>query len=94
MYIVTIWPIRTYTLVFPMLYSISQFMVVSMHFGVHTVLYCVVNLQVLASCYLLRAHLSVAFVIRLFTTSLAIRMLNVWANDIRLRQALLNRIYR
>ena len=94
LYIATIWPVRTYTLVFPMLYSISQFMVVSMQFGVHTVLYCVVNLLVLASCYILRAHLSVAFVIRIITTSLAIRMLNVWAHDVRLRQALLNRIYR
>ena len=81
------WPTPQYTLFFCVLYSSTQFMIISLPFR-HTVVLFLVShvLYIVCLCWLSREFMSWVFISRQAAASVGIYLLNVWAEDVKRRR--------
>ena len=82
-----IWPMKQYTLFFCVLYSTSQFMIISLSFRHMVVLFVVSHvLYIMCLCWLSGEMMNGAFLSRQLATSVGIWMFNVWNEDVKRRR--------
>jgi hypothetical protein len=81
------WPMPQYTLFFCVLYSSTQFMIISLPFRQTVVLFLASHvLYIVCLCWLSREFMTWVFISRQAAASVGIYLLNVWAEDVKRRR--------
>ena len=88
----TLWPPMNYTLVFPVLYSLSQFLVVPHNSPSLGPMFALTIAVCAVAFYRLRETAGPAFILRSMATAVGVWMLNVFENDIRSHQLLVQQV--